>query len=159
MAFSPNNSSRQTMADINVTPLVDVMLVLLIIFMVTAPMLNNAGLEIDLPKAELPALDMNDDEQLILTMRPDRRVQINDQATLFELEEIGPRLRSIAEANPDRAVFVRADGGLPYRDLMRLLELARKSGMPRVGLVTDPTGAQSIEGASGDELPEEDPAP
>ena len=159
MAFSPGNHPRQTMADINVTPLVDVMLVLLIIFMVTAPMLNNAGLEIDLPKAELPALDMTDDEQLILTMRPDRRVQINDQATLFELEEIGPRLRSIAEANPDRAVFVRADGGLPYRDLMRLLELARKSGMPRVGLVTDPTSAQSIEGVSRDDLPEDEPAP
>jgi biopolymer transport protein TolR len=159
MAFSQGNHPRQTMADINVTPLVDVMLVLLIIFMVTAPMLNNAGLEIELPKAELPALDMNDDEQLILTMRPDRRVQINDQATLFELEEIGPRLRSIAEANPDRAVFVRADGGLPYRDLMRLLELARKSGMPRVGLVTDPTGAQTIEGAPRDEVPEEGPAP
>ena len=153
MAFSTGNHPRQTMADINVTPLVDVMLVLLIIFMVTAPMLNNAGLEIDLPKAELPALDMSDDEQLILTMRPDRRVQINDQATLFELEEIAPRLRSIAEANPDRAVFVRADGGLPYRDLMRLLELARKSGMPRVGLVTDPTGAPT------EDFPEEEGAP
>jgi biopolymer transport protein TolR len=140
------------MADINVTPLVDVMLVLLIIFMVTAPMLNNAGLEIDLPKAELPALDMTDEEQLILTMRPDRTVQINDQATTFELEEMLPRLRAIAEANPDRAVFVRADGSLAYRDLMRLLEIAKKSGMPRVGLVTDPTGA-----ARDDEVPEDEP--
>ena len=149
MAFSGRGSGG-TMADINVTPLVDVMLVLLIIFMVTAPMLNNAGLEIDLPKAELPALDMSDDEQLILTMRPDRTVQINDQATTFELEEMGPRLRAIAEANPDRAVFVRADGSLAYRDLMRLLEIAKKSGMPRVGLVTDPTGG------SHDEVPEGD---
>jgi biopolymer transport protein TolR len=127
-----------TMADINVTPLVDVMLVLLIIFMVTAPMLNNAGVEIDLPKEEAPPLDMQDEDQLVLSMDAERNIYLNDQDTPFTVEELPMRLRAIAEANPDRAVFLRADGDLPYRDVVHLLGVAKQAGMPRVGLVFDP---------------------
>ena len=137
--------SGGTMADINVTPLVDVMLVLLIIFMVTAPMLNNAGVEIDLPKAEAPPLDMDDEEQLILSVDGDRNVYLNDEETPFEFAELPPRLRAIAEANPERPVFLRADGGLPYRDVVHVLEIAKQAGMPRVGLVFDPTGELEVE--------------
>jgi len=135
------NSNGNTMSDINVTPLVDVMLVLLIIFMVTAPMMNNAGVEIDLPQAETPPLDMNDDDQLILSVNTDLQIFLNQEETPFAMDELAPRLRAIAEANPDRPVFLRADGDLPYRDVVQVLELAKGAGMPRVGLVFDLPGA------------------
>ncbi|MBX2799089.1 MAG: ExbD/TolR family protein [Myxococcales bacterium] len=135
-----------TMSDINVTPLVDVMLVLLIIFMITAPMLNNAGVEIDLPKSDAPPLPMEQDDQLMLSMTADRKVYFNDQDTAFELDELLPRLRAIAQANPDQPVFLRADGDLPYREVVGLLDLAKQAGMPRVGLVFDPTG-EPVQGA------------
>ena len=129
-------SSGQTMADINVTPLVDVMLVLLIIFMVTAPMLNNAGVEIDLPSADTPPLSMDDEEQLVLSMDMDRNVWIDE--TSFTLDELPPKLALIAENNPEQPVFLRAAGDLPYREVVGLLEMAKQAGMPRVGLVFEP---------------------
>ena len=138
MAFSGGNQGG-TMADINVTPLVDVMLVLLIIFMITAPMLNNAGVEIDLPKSDSAPLPMEEDEQLRLSMTADRKVFINDADTPFELDELLPRLRAIAQSRPDQPVFLRADGSLPYRDVVKMLDIAKQAGMPRVGLVFDPS--------------------
>jgi len=132
-------SSGQTMADINVTPLVDVMLVLLIIFMVTAPMLNNAGIEIDLPTADTPPLSMDDEEQLVLSMDADGMVWIDE--TAFTVDELPPKLKLIAENNPEQPVFLRAAGDLPYREVVGLLEIAKQAGMPRVGLVFDPMGA------------------
>lgn len=144
MGMSGGNQGG-TIAEINVTPLVDVMLVLLIIFMVTAPMLNNAGVEIELPKSESPPLPMEDQEQLILSMNAERMVFLNDQDTPFSVEELLPRLRAIAEANPDQPVFLRADGSLPYREVVGLLDVAKRAGMPKVGLVFDPTGAGTEE--------------
>ena len=139
MAMSGGNSGG-TMADINVTPLVDVMLVLLIIFMITAPMLNNAGVEIELPQSESPPLPMEEEQQLILSMAADRTVFINDQDTAFAIDELLPRLQAIAKANPEQPVFLRADGSLAYRDVVSLLDLAKQAGMPKVGLVFDPSG-------------------
>src|SRR5688572_26362349 len=138
MGMSGGGGHGGTMADINVTPLVDVMLVLVIIFMITAPMLNNAGVEIDLPKAETPPLDMDDEEQLILSMDQNRNVFINADETPFTIDELPARLRAIAEAKPDRPVFLRADGDLPYREVVHLLEVAKGAGMVRVGLVFEP---------------------
>jgi biopolymer transport protein TolR len=125
----------RAMADINVTPLVDVMLVLLIIFMITAPMLNNAGVDIDLPKEEAPPLDPADDP-LILSIDGELGYWINDSA--YPKDEIGPKLAAIAEANPDTPVFLRADGSVPYRVVAELLSDAKAAGRPRVGLVFDP---------------------
>ena len=142
MAMSGGSEPGQTMADINVTPLVDVMLVLVIIFMITAPMLNNSGVEIDLPHAETPPLDMNDKEQLVLSMNGERQIFINDDTTAYTVDELPGRLHAIAEANPDRPVFLRADGGLPYREVVHLLEIAKQAGMPRVGLVFEPAGEE-----------------
>lgn len=136
MAMSGGGHHRQ-MAEINVTPLVDVMLVLVIIFMVTAPMMNNPGIAVDLPKAETPPLDRSED-QIVLTMDADQKVFINDDTTPFTVDELPARLRAIAEANPNQPVFLRADGALPYREVVSLLEAAKKAGMPRVGLVFDP---------------------
>src|SRR5262245_57981103 len=115
---------RGPMAEINVTPLVDVMLVLVIIFMITAPMMNNSGVEVDLPKAETPPLEPAED-QLVLTMDAERHVYFNEDRTAFTVEELPAKLRAIAESNPDRPVFLRADGALPYRDVVSLLETAK----------------------------------
>ena len=124
-----------TMSDINVTPLVDVMLVLLIIFMVTAPMLNNAGIEIDLPKEEAPPLTQ-DEDQLVLSIDSELTYYINE--TPFSAEEMPAKLAAIAKANPDAPVFLRAAGDVPYREVAHVMAAAKAAGMPRVGLVFDP---------------------
>ena len=125
------------MGDINVTPLVDVMLVLLIIFMVTAPLMN-AGVDVDLPKAEAPPITMPE-EQMILAIDKDLAYYINESK--FTAEELPAKLHAIAEANPDQAVFLRADEAVPYREVAYLLAAAKNAGIPRVGLVFEP-GAQ-----------------
>ena len=126
------------MADINVTPLVDVMLVLLIIFMVTAPMMNSAGVEIDLPREEAPPLDQ-DEDQLILSIDGELKTYIDDQE--FPREEMRDKLAAIAKANPELPVFLKAAGDVPYREVAAILSAAKDAGMPRVGLVFDPTSA------------------
>lgn len=129
------------MGEINVTPLVDVMLVLLIIFMVTAPMMNNAGVEIDLPRSEAPPLDPADQDQIILSIDKGRRTFIGDnEVALTELE---PKLAAIATQNPDAPVFLRADGEVPYANVAWVLGVAKRAGMPRVGLVFE-QGADAL---------------
>jgi biopolymer transport protein TolR len=123
------------MADINVTPLVDVMLVLLIIFMITAPMMNQ-GVEIDLPKEDAQPLTADTEEQLILSIDNELRYYINE--SVFTAKEMPKKLAALAEANPNKPVFIRADGNVPYREVARLLAAAKRAGMPRVGLVFDP---------------------
>lgn len=137
MGMSSGNGSGRAMAEINVTPLVDVMLVLLIIFMVTAPMMNpDIGVEVDLPNAEAPPLDESTDKQLVLMLHADLSVSIKDNQ--FSLDELEPKLRAIRAANPDQDVFVRADGAVPYEKVAGLLGIARSSGIPKVGLVFEP---------------------
>src|SRR5688572_696357 len=102
MGMSGPSRDGGMMADINVTPFVDVMLVLLIIFMVTAPLMTT-GVEMDLPRAEAPPLTGKDD-QLVLNITKDERYYIGDNA--FPLAEIPAKLKAIAEANPDQQVFV-----------------------------------------------------
>lgn len=134
------------MADINVTPLVDVMLVLLIIFMVTAPMMDaSSGVEVALPKSEAPPLD-DSEEQVVLSIDADLNYYILDQS--FTAEELPPRLAALATADPDRPVFVRADGGVPYRHVAALLGIAKKAGIPKVGLVFEP-GVGDLERPDG----------
>lgn len=130
-----SGDQQGTMSDINVTPLVDVMLVLLIIFMITAPMLNNAGVEVDLPKADAPPLDLQE-EQLILGIDKDLNYFINESK--FSFDEMPAKLAAIAKANPDQPIFLKADGQVPYREVARLLGAAKNAGMPKVGLVFDP---------------------
>ena len=122
------------MSDINVTPFVDVALVLLIIFMVTAPLMTT-GVELDLPRSEAPPLTAPE-EQLVLSVTADERYFLNEAE--FPLAELKTRLAALADANPDQPVFVRADGKLPYEKVMQLLAFAKAAGIPKVGLVTEP---------------------
>ncbi|MBN2798082.1 MAG: ExbD/TolR family protein [Deltaproteobacteria bacterium] len=122
----------EVMADINVTPLVDVMLVLLIIFMVTAPLLTQ-GVEIDLPDEVAEPLPQEKDEQLILGIDKELNYYIGENK--FTAGEMPVKLEAIAKANPDQVVYLRADGEVPYAEVAFLLAAAKRAGMPRIGLV------------------------
>jgi biopolymer transport protein TolR len=131
----PSQGGSGMMAEINVTPFVDVMLVLLIIFMVTAPLMTT-GVEMELPRAEAPPLQADDPEQMVLSVTADEVYYINDTKLTFD--EMKTKLTAIAAANPDQQVFVRADGKLQYERVLQLLAVAKGCGIPKVGLVTQP---------------------
>lgn len=120
--------------EINVTPFIDVMLVLLIIFMVAAPLMT-AGVPIDLPESSAKAL--NADKQPI-TVSVNSQGQIFLQETEITFDEIVPRLQAIAETGYDERVFVRADGAADYASVMRVLGRINAGGFRNVGLVTLP---------------------
>jgi biopolymer transport protein TolR len=136
MGMSGPSKEGGMMAEINVTPFVDVMLVLLIIFMVTAPLMTT-GVPLDLPRAEAPPLT-GDDNQLVLSVDKDEQYFIGDNP--FPFAELAPKLKAIAEANPNQQVFVRADGTLQYEKVLQLLAVAKNAGISKVGLVTQPGG-------------------
>ncbi len=136
MGIGGGGPSARVVAEINVTPLVDVMLVLLIIFMVTAPMLNQTGVQVDLPREDAPPMAMPEDAPLVLSIERDKSVWLNELKVPDV--DLSNRLAALARANPDQPVFLRADGDVPYRDVARVMAVARRAGMPRVGLVFDP---------------------
>jgi len=132
------NGSKGMVAEINVTPLVDVMLVLLIIFMVTAPMMTQ-GVDVKLPESSAPAIP-SEDERLVVTVTVDRRVFINDNAV--ELAELGTKLGAITQNRQDRkGVFLRADESIPYGYVMEVMGAIRQSGIDQIGMVTEPPKA------------------
>jgi biopolymer transport protein TolR len=134
MAFDTGSSGNDSISQINVTPLVDVMLVLLIIFMVTAPILQQ-GVSIDLPKVAAGPLT-GQEEQLVVNVATGGRVYLND--TAMSLAELTEKLRAIAAARPDRQLYVRADQAVPYGQVMQVMGAVRDAGLTRVGLVTEP---------------------
>jgi biopolymer transport protein TolR len=136
MAFG-GPGSGDSIADINVTPLVDVMLVLLIIFMVTAPILQQ-GVSIDLPKVTSGPLT-GQDEQLVVNIAKTGQVYLND--TPYTLPDLTEKLRAVAAARRDQPlqpIYVRADQAVPYGQVMRAMAAVRQAGVVRVGLVTEP---------------------
>ncbi|MCS6797391.1 MAG: ExbD/TolR family protein [Myxococcota bacterium] len=129
---------RAPLSEINVTPLVDVMLVLLIIFMVAAPMLTT-GIQVDLPNAEAPAMDVVRDIPLVI-VTDDRRVFLgNDEVTLAQLED---RLRGHPHVRRAREAYLQADEGVPYGEVIRVMAVMRQAGVDKTGLVTDPLARQ-----------------
>jgi len=122
------------MSDINVTPFVDVMLVLLIIFMVTAPMMSQ-GVPVSLPEATSEPLSTESD-QLIITINRDNEIFINDfQVTLDFLRE---KLSKIIESRPNRDVYLRADKNIPYGMVVRVMSEIKEAGVEKLGMVTEP---------------------
>ena len=132
------------MSEINVTPFVDVMLVLLIIFMVAAPLLT-VGVPVELPKTAASALPTEQEEPLTITMTSDGRLLIQN-ADVVDAELI-PRLRAIRLARTSDKVFLRADGAIPYARVAQLMGALNAGGFTNIGLVTD-TGGPTF-GANG----------
>ncbi len=124
----------QPMAEINVTPFVDVMLVLLIIFMVAAPLMT-VGVPVDLPKTAASALPGDQEEPLTVTLTLAGEVQI--MTTPVARGELVSKLRAIAAERSSDRVFLRADGGLPYEQVMKVMGALNAGGFSNVGLVTD----------------------
>jgi len=121
------------MSEINVTPFVDVMLVLLIVFMVTAPLLT-VGVPVDLPKTKAQALSQ-DREPLSVTVRKDGRIYL--QNTLVAEDDLVPRLQAIAANGYDQRIFVRGDTTVDYGRVMEVMALISAAGFTHIGLVTD----------------------
>lgn len=133
------------MAEINVTPFVDVMLVLLIIFMVAAPLLT-VGVPVDLPKTAASALPGDREEPLTVTLTAEGRIQI--QTTDTPPGELVGKLRAIAAERSSDRIFLRADGAIPYARVMEVMGALNAGGFSNVGLVTD-TGGPRLDGSDG----------
>jgi biopolymer transport protein TolR len=131
-------------SQINVTPLVDVMLVLLIIFMVTAPIIQQ-GVEVNLPKVKAQALP-GKEEQFIVSITRNREVYLND--TRISTEQLSEKLKAISVERPNRQVFLRADDAVPYGEVVRTMAAIKAAGIEDVGMVTEmPVGSADSAGA------------
>ncbi|MDP6572709.1 MAG: protein TolR [Rhodospirillales bacterium] len=125
--------TRPMMSDINVTPMVDVMLVLLVVFMVTAPLLT-VGVQVDLPRTKASLLT-GDDEPLTITVDAEGRVFL--QETELALDTLNPRLVAITGNNPDARIFVRGDRAIDYGRVMEVMGTVNAAGYRRVALITE----------------------
>ncbi len=135
------------MSEINVTPFVDVMLVLLIIFMVAAPLLT-VGVPVDLPRTAAEALPTEQEEPLAVTLTADGRILI--QTTETPDSELIPRLRAVAAERRDDKIFLRADGAIPYARVMEVMGALNAGGFRSIGLVTEPGGPRFDGSAASD---------
>ncbi len=138
MAFSSGGGGKAPVGEINVTPLVDVMLVLLIIFMVSAPMMNT-GVDVDLPAAQAPQVELNE-EKLLLTVTVDQKVYLGNDEVPYE------RLESTLLANDrmqrEKELYVKADENVPYGFVVKVMAIVKKAGITKLGLVTDPLASE-----------------
>ncbi|HXX81362.1 MAG TPA: protein TolR [Thermodesulfovibrionales bacterium] len=122
---------RGVMSEINVTPLVDVMLVLLIIFMVTAPLLQQ-GIDVNLPKAK--GKDMPPEERIALVIKRDQKIYLND--TPVTVGEMRKKLESVSKMNPN--VFLKADKDVSYGLVVEVMGEIKEAGIEKLGMVTEP---------------------
>ena len=139
MAMDPAQRG-QMVSQINVTPLVDVMLVLLVIFMVTAPIIQQ-GVEVSLPKVKAQALP-GKEEQFVVSITRGSEIYLNDSK--LSADELTDKLKAISQERPDREVFIRADDQVPYGEVIRTMAAIKSAGIENVGMVTEmPSGADA----------------
>ena len=140
MAFKTGELGGETrlgpaLAEINVTPFVDVVLVLLIIFLITAPMLLG-GIDVRVPKTA--TRNIQPEERLILTITRDRGLFLDSQP--ISLDRLSKVLSGMVRRNPRAAVFLKADEAVAYGTVMKVMDVIKKAGVDRVGMVTEPIG-------------------
>jgi biopolymer transport protein TolR len=138
MAHAGNHS--ELMSDINVTPFVDVMLVLLIIFMVTAPMMIE-GLNVDLPEATAKPLD-SEKEHLVITIDKNHLVYINDFKVSVDF--LGEKLNKMLQGRSDREVYLKADKNIPYGIVVQVMAEIKIAGIEQLGMITEPAVLKKI---------------
>ena len=130
---------RRFMAEINIVPLVDVVLVLLVIFMVTAPMLYR-GMDINLPRSTSNTI--KPEERVVLTVERDRRVYVDKD--LISLAQLPQKMDALRRKNPDVSVFLRADQDVPYGTVVQVMDSIKKAGIVKLGMVTDPVVEERV---------------
>lgn len=133
------------MSEINITPFVDVMLVLLIIFMVAAPLVT-VGVPVELPETAASALPSEQEEPLTITLTLDGLIMV--QETAIEMDQLIPKLRAISAERDSKMIFLRADGGLPYDSFAKVMGALNAGGFSNIGLVTD-SGGPTLDGNGG----------
>ena len=130
------SARRKPISEINVVPLVDVMLVMLVIFMVTAPMMQR-GLDVSLPESRRS--DQIISERVFVTIpmsfRTDQVLQVDDESVSFQT--LRDRIQQVMDVQSDRQVFVRGDGGITYQELITVMDELKAGGVQSVGLITD----------------------
>jgi biopolymer transport protein TolR len=137
MSGAKGGPGRTTMNEINVTPMVDIMLVLLIIFMVTAPLIQQ-GVKVNLPEAKAAPVEATE-KKLVLSVDKSQKVFIGDaEVSLDSLEE---KLRANAKAQADKEVYLHADRDIPYGVVVEVMAAAQRAGVTNVGMITDPIGS------------------
>ena len=132
---SRDNNNRGAMSQINVTPLVDVMLVLLIIFMVTAPMMQQ-GVQVNLPKAQAKALNPQE-ESVVVSIDSSSRISINSSE--IPSGELKPKLSAMFESRTKKEVFLKADRTVPYGEVVKAMAEIKGAGIERLGMITEPS--------------------
>jgi len=139
MAMDASSQREGTaIAQINVTPLVDVMLVLLVIFMVTTPIIQQ-GVQVNLPQAKANAIP-GTQEQLVVTVAKNGKTYLNDNA--MSLGELGEKLRAIKKLQADKQVYLRADQDVRYGVVIKTIAAIKEAGIEKVGIVTRPAAEQ-----------------
>ena len=136
MAFSTNRANRAPMADINVTPLVDVMLVLLIIFMVTAPMLQE-GVSVELPSAKGEPIEKTQQpDEIVISVSGAESIFVNEKAVTEE--QLASTVLEATKDRPNKDVFLRADKTVPYGVVVRIMASLKAAGVSNLGMITTP---------------------
>lgn len=130
--------TRATLSEINVTPLVDVMLVLLIIFMITAPMLQQ-GLDVDLPVAS-GAPQPSEENEIVLTVKRDGIIYLNQ--TVYTLDALGEKLRAIYANRTRKDLYLRADAAVPYGAVVQVMDVVKQAGIVKLGMITQPISTE-----------------
>ncbi len=139
------SGNAAAMSEINITPFVDVMLVLLIIFMVAAPLVT-VGVPVELPKTAATALPAEQEEPLTITLTADGLIML--QETEIGMDQLIPKLRSIAAERDSNKVFLRADGAIAYEQVVQVMGALNAGGFSNIGLVTE-TGGPTLDGNGG----------
>lgn len=133
--------TRRPMAEINVVPYIDVMLVLLVIFMITAPLLTE-GVKVELPQADANPIDSDAQRPIVFTVDREGRYYLtydDDKSVPVQADELLLKASSLIKHNPGAPVLVKGDRGVIYDQVLRLMVLLQQAGAPSVGMLTDPT--------------------
>jgi len=128
-----NRRGGSALSEINITPFVDVVLVLLIIFLVTAPMLIR-GIDVNVPRSE--SRNTEPDERLVVSIKKDRAVYLDEQR--IEVSRLEKVLAGLKERNPTSTIYIKADQDVPYGVVIEVMDAAKKAGIDKLGMVTEP---------------------
>ena len=134
MNVNANKNDHRMLSEINVTPFVDVMLVLLVIFMVTAPMMQS-GFDVDLPQVKAKTIQTNE-KPLIVTISKDKKIEILDYE--FTLDRLKSKLEFISQGRADKEIYLKADKAVPYGFVMEVMAEIKDAGYEKLGMITLP---------------------